>query len=244
MTKLYTTYAELYHKMYQTFIDYDEEYQYYKNLIGKEGANVLEVGCGSGQLANRFLRDGYSYTGIDVSATMLDIAKAELPSKHFHQMDMRDIKLTDSFDSVIITARSISYILSNNDVMATFRSIKKVLRTRGSLIFDFINAKTFIPSINENEIISHEVTIDGVRYKRESVFEKRIDTSWNWMWKSTFFKDKNGSYDEIGRDEAELRTFTADELELFLQLTGFKIQDILDRKVYAFDTKVIVARGR
>jgi hypothetical protein len=149
--------------------------------------------------------------------------------------------LMDSFDSVIITARSISYILSNNDVMATFRSIKKVLRGGGSLTFDFINAKTFIPSINEKEIISHEVTIEGVKYKRDSIFEKRIDTSWNWIWKSTFFKNNNGSYESIGNDEAELRTFTADELEIFLVLTGFKVQDILDRKVYAFDTGVIVA---
>ena len=144
--------------------------------------------------------------------------------------------------AVIITARSISYILSNNDVMATFQSVKNVLKNGGVLIFDFIDAKSFIPSINEKEVISHEVVIDNVRYKRESIFEKHIDTSWNWIWKSTFLKEEKAGYQEIGSDEAELRAFTADELEIFLSLSGFKILQVVDRKVYAFDTKVIVAQ--
>ena len=244
MTKLYTEYADLYHKMYQSFIDYDEEYQFYKTLLDKYSArNILEIGCGTGQLAKRFLNDGYTYTGIDVSMPMLEYARKEMPASHFFQMDMRDITLPSTFDGVIITARSISYILSNNDVMATFKSIKKVLKGKGVLIFDFIDAKSFIPSINEKEIISHEVVIDDIRYKRESIFEKNIDTSWNWIWKSTFFKEQEGGYHEIGSDEAELRTFTTDEMEIFLALAGFDTQKVLDRKVYAFHTKVIAARA-
>ena len=243
MTKLYTEYADLYNKMYQSFIDYGEEYQFYKGLLDNHNAkDILEIGCGTGQLAKRFLNDKYSYTGIDVSAPMLEYARKELPAHHFHEMDMRDIKLSTTFDGVIITARSISYILTNNDVMATFKSIKKILKGTGVLIFDFIDAKSFIPAINEEETISHEVVIDNIKYKRESIFEKHIDTSWNWIWKSTFFKEEKDGYQEIGSDQAELRTFTADELEIFLALTGYKIIKVLDRKVYAFDTKVIVAR--
>ena len=243
MTQLYTTYADLYHKMYQSFINYDEEYQFYKVLLDKRrAANILEIGCGTGQLARRFLRDGYSYTGIDVSMEMLEYARKELPSHHFHQMDMRDINLPAKFDAVIITARSISYILSNADVIATFRSVKNVVKDGGVLIFDFIDAKNFIPSINENEVISHEVVIDNVRYKRESIFERSIATSWNWIWKSTFMKEEKAGYQELGADKAELRAFTSDELEIFLFLTGFNILQVVDRKVYAFQTKVIVAQ--
>ena len=58
--------------------------------------------------------------GIDVSMPMLEYARKELPSHHFHQMDMREINLPSTFDGVIITARSISYILSNIDVIALF----------------------------------------------------------------------------------------------------------------------------
>ncbi|HEX6225117.1 MAG TPA: class I SAM-dependent methyltransferase [Chryseolinea sp.] len=245
MTKLYTTYAELYHKMYQSFIDYDEEYEFYRGLLHKCGKqDILEVGCGTGQLARRFITDGYRYMGIDVSDPMLEIAKKEMPSHHFCLMDMRAIDIAATFEAVVITARSISYILTNADVMATFKSVKNVLKDGGVVIFDFIDANRFIPAVKENEVISHDVVIDNIAYKRESIFQKRIDTSWNWLWKSTFMKEENGKYEEIGSDEAELRTFTTDELRIFLTLAGFEIIQVLDRKVYAFDTKVIVARKR
>ncbi len=42
-------------------------------------------------------------------------------------------------------------------------------------------------------------------------------------------KEENGLYQQIGTDEAELRAFTADELEIFLTLTGFKILQVLAR---------------
>jgi SAM-dependent methyltransferase len=242
VTQLYTTFAELYHKMYQSFIDYDEEYAFYKKLIDRKGSrSVLEIGCGTGELARRFLKDGYGYTGIDISATMLNYARKELPQNHFHEMDMRDITLPREFDAVLITARSISYILINNDVMSTFRSIKNVLNAGGMLIFDFIDAKHFIPSINQGETITHEVLVDNVKYKRESIFQRRIDSNWNWIWKSTFFKQDGGTFSAIGSDEAELRAFTADELEIFLSLTGFQVTQLINRKVYAFDTQVIEA---
>jgi SAM-dependent methyltransferase len=244
MTQLYTTYAELYHKMYQSLIDYDEEYNYYRNLIDEQGGrDILEIGCGTGQLARRFLENGYGYTGIDVSEEMLKYAASEVPSGHFHQMDMRDMRLPTQFDTVIITARSISYILTNEDLMATFRSVKNVLKKGGFLIFDFIDAMHFIPAIQEGETITHEVVLGNEKYKRESVFEKRISENWRWIWKSTFWKEEKRGYQEIGSDEAELRSFTKDELEIFLILSKLDVTAVLERKVYAFNTRVVVARN-
>lgn len=101
-------------------------------LVNKHGSKkILEVGCGTGQLAKRFLNDGYYYTGIDISTPMLEYAEKELPSQHFHEMDMRDIKLSGTFDAVIITVRSISYILINHDVIATLESVKNALDVGG-----------------------------------------------------------------------------------------------------------------
>ncbi|MFZ6012779.1 MAG: class I SAM-dependent DNA methyltransferase [Bacteroidota bacterium] len=243
MTQLYTTYADLYHKMYQSFIDYDEEYNYYKNLVDREGAKtILEIGCGTGQLAYRFVNDGYVYVGIDISDEMLNYARAVLPEKHFRKMDMRSLSFETPFDAVMITARSISYLLTNNDVNDAFRSIKNVLNKNGTLIFDFINAESFIPDISEDEVIHHEVMIDGVKYKRESMFNKKVTTSWNWIWRSTFLKEEQGKFETIGSDKAELRAFTVDEIGIFLKLSGFRVKDILERKVYAFDTRVVIAK--
>jgi hypothetical protein len=80
-----------------------------------------------------------------------------------------------------------------------------------------------------------------VKFERESIFKRRIDVNWNWVWKSTFRKEVGGRSIKIGTDEAELRAFTADELEIFLAITKYRIHQVIQRKVYAFDTQVIVA---
>lgn len=43
------------------------------------GGTVFEVGCGSGAQLYLFARDGFEVSGLDYSATMLDIAKKVLP---------------------------------------------------------------------------------------------------------------------------------------------------------------------
>jgi predicted TPR repeat methyltransferase len=78
--KLYTELAYLYDAIYQTFIDYDEEFKLYKNFMYKyEAHSVLEIGCGSGHLAKRFNTVGYDYEGFDLSQNMLNIAQKRVP---------------------------------------------------------------------------------------------------------------------------------------------------------------------
>jgi hypothetical protein len=50
MPQLYTCYADLYPKGHQSFIDFDEEYQFDKALLIKYDVNsILEIGCGTGE---------------------------------------------------------------------------------------------------------------------------------------------------------------------------------------------------
>lgn len=68
MTELYSTLAGVYHEMYQHIFDYDKEFSFYDSILKKNNcSSVLEVGCGSGMLARRFLKSGYEYLGVDYS---------------------------------------------------------------------------------------------------------------------------------------------------------------------------------
>ena len=68
------------------------------------GADVLEIGCGSGELGRRALEEGYAstYTGVELSTNAAEIARQFLTSVHCGDIEKLNIDLSgDGFDLVI-----------------------------------------------------------------------------------------------------------------------------------------------
>src|ERR1035437_880869 len=129
MTQLYTTLARVYHEMYQHVFDYDKEFFFYDSILKKNNCKkILEVGCGSGMLARRFLKNGYDYLGLDLFNEMLDIARAEVKEDCFVQCDMRHLTYDREFDSVLITGRSLAYITENQGILDTLTGVYRSLK--------------------------------------------------------------------------------------------------------------------
>src|SRR4051812_4026858 len=57
------------------------------------GADVLELGCGPGTVSPA-LADGRRYTGVDLSARQLALARERLPDAAFIQGDLTTIELS------------------------------------------------------------------------------------------------------------------------------------------------------
>lgn len=243
MTKLYSDLAHLYDAMYQTFIDYDKEFALYTDLLRQHQArSVLEIGCGSGHLAKRFTESQYDYQGVDISPQMLDIARRRCPEARFEQADMRTIATGRLFDAVLITARSISYIIHNQDILSTFRHIGQCLVSDGKLIFDFIDASTFLPGMDESALIEHRAAYEQQQYLRQSRYVPNLATGLTWDWHSAFFLETpDGQRRPIATDLATLRAFLPAEIQLLLRLAGFRIIDDYVVQTYAFSTVVVVA---
>ncbi|MEE1820304.1 UPF0146 family protein [Streptomyces sp. SP18ES09] len=66
------------------------------------GARVLDVGCGTGRpVADLLARAGCEVTGIDVSAEMVALARAQVPGARFEQCDVRAFEAPEGgFDAV------------------------------------------------------------------------------------------------------------------------------------------------
>lgn len=69
-----------------------------------QGANVLEVGCGTGELASTLMRKGVnSYVGVDVNPKMIKVARAKIdhPNFEFIADDFLNIQVGSKFDYAI-----------------------------------------------------------------------------------------------------------------------------------------------
>ena len=68
-----------------------------------EHATVLDAGSGSGEPVSRFLvNKGFEVVGVDLSDTMLKMARKNVPEAQFHKMDLLNLDFKkESFDGII-----------------------------------------------------------------------------------------------------------------------------------------------
>lgn len=242
MTNLYADLAKVYEAMYQTFIDYPKEYDFYSQIIKKYSKiNLLEIGSGTGRLAALFINNGFKYHGLDYSKEMIAIATANVPNGIFTEGDMRHFKLEKRVEGCIMTGRTISYLRTNQDINNMLSSVYHSLENKGIFCFDFIDANRFIPAIIPEKKVIHDAIFDGTHYLRKSLWTPHLVDGMDFQWASTYFKKKENGLEAIGEDHSIIRTFSVNELEVFLNINHFKVKEVIDKTSYAFPTYVIVA---
>lgn len=125
------------------FYDHDNEaradFEYCLRLAA--GArSVLDLGCGTGQLAAA-LAEGRSVTGVDPAGAMLDIARKRPGGDRVEwiQADARSIRLDRGFDLVVLTGHAFQVFLTPGDQNAVLHTIAHHLAPTGRFIFDTRN---------------------------------------------------------------------------------------------------------
>lgn len=119
---------------------YDEEFgndysdtmyidKFLKTINGKE---VLDIGCGVGNLTNYIFEKGYNIDGIDLSGAMLNIAKNRYKGINFYKMDMKNITITKKYDGIML-AYSLFH-LTKNEVKEALPKYYKLLNKDGTIL--------------------------------------------------------------------------------------------------------------
>jgi len=91
---------------------YDDKHQFVSKygeaviewLQPAKGEKILDVGCGTGQLANEIAQHGAVVTGIDKSPEMIEKAKAAYPNLQFEVKDVTAFSFDEPFDAVFSNA--------------------------------------------------------------------------------------------------------------------------------------------
>ena len=100
------------------------------------GSAVLDLCCGTGQLAAELSRQGYRTTGLDGSERMIEIARQNAPDVAFVVQDARNIALPRRFSAVFSTFDSLNHVMSLDELEQVFQSVFTVLEDGGYFAFD------------------------------------------------------------------------------------------------------------
>ena len=229
MTILYTKLAYLYHEMYQNLFDYQKDFECYHQRLQQYGCrSISEIGCGSGNLAAYFVANGYAYQGLDASPDMLEIAREIEPAATYILGDMRSLEMADEFDAILITGRSFSYLNTNWDVLNTLKGINRALHPEGLLCFDNFNADKIIHP--EPKVFEQTSSFKGKTFQRISSKTLNLDHGWTENWTAKYLVSEEGKPTQEFDDISILRSFTKDELTIFLRLAGFGMEEWIDQE--------------
>jgi SAM-dependent methyltransferase len=113
--------------------------------LGLTGRRALDVGCGTGKSTAALLQRGYSVLACDISEGMVREAQAKFPSQSdaFMVADMRELPVLGEFDLVLCLDDAVNYLLSDDDLEATFAGVAASLSPDGVFAFDLNSLRTY-----------------------------------------------------------------------------------------------------
>ncbi len=103
-----------------------------RSKLGPGRHHILELGVGGGHLLSH-LTPEFQATAADISEPMLALSRRLNPQVIHHLGDMRYLRLNQVYDAVLIHD-GVSYLLTEEDLSATFDTAKAHLRPGGLLI--------------------------------------------------------------------------------------------------------------
>jgi len=99
-------------------------------------ARILDLCCGTGQLARALAQRGYQVTGIDGSEEMIRLVHINVPDVEFLVEDARTFRLPAIYHAVMSTYDSLNHIMSLEELSRVFRNVYACLQQGGLFLFD------------------------------------------------------------------------------------------------------------
>jgi SAM-dependent methyltransferase len=178
------------------------------DFAGWRGKRVLDVGCGAGTDLARFARGGALTTGVDVSASAIDLARRNFEQQglrgEFREADGEQLPFDDETFDLVFAHGVVQYTPNGHRLIDEAR---RVLKPGGTAIFQVYNRISWLnalsrvmkvplehedaPVLRKYSIGEFKALLDGFRDVRivEERFpvKSRLHKGWKGVLFNTFF---------------------------------------------------------
>ena len=120
-------------------------FDYFRQVLGNDknltGLKVLDIGCGGGLLSEKFAQAGAQVTGIDLSASSLEVARCHAGQQglqiEYRQASAEKLPFDpDSFD-LVVCCDFLEHVSDRLEVFLT--EMVRVLKPGGLFLYDTVN---------------------------------------------------------------------------------------------------------
>ncbi len=145
-------------------VDYVSWADFIEKIVEKECKSrpelVLDLGSGTGKMTLELASRGYDMTGIDYSAEMLDIARAEAEKRGYDILwlcqDMREFELYGTVDLAVCCLDGINHLTTAEDLGKCLSLVHNYLIPDGIFIFDINGKAKFENTYAQNAYVIEE----------------------------------------------------------------------------------------
>jgi SAM-dependent methyltransferase len=193
--------------------------QFLKNNI-EEDKYIIDVACGSGRHANVLSKAGYCIIGIDISVTLLKIAK-QRGATNLVMGDLRFLPFkSDIFNAAISMDTSFGYMQSKKDDLQSITEVRRILTKGAKFILDVFNREKLVAKYHEKTSLKNLREYHSFYLEQERTVNKsktRLCDIWT-------INDKIGGPPK--HFVHSVRLYKPNELEALLLDEGFTINSL------------------
>ncbi|HEU4559200.1 MAG TPA: class I SAM-dependent methyltransferase [Longimicrobium sp.] len=212
-------------ELYDALLPGGAHLPFYAALADRQGGPVLELACGTAQIAVEIAARGHRTTGLDLSASMLRAARERADAAGVElrlvEGDMRRFELGERFGLVFIPRNSLLHCTGTEDILAVFHAARRHLAEGGVFAFDVFNPDVRILATPPGRR-SHVMTVPTERWGEVTVEAASDYDTASQVNRATWFISTASERDRWV-EPLHLRSIFPQELPLLLERGGFRL---------------------
>lgn len=225
-TEVFARYARFYELFYRGK-DYASEARFVHELLGGHGegaATLLDIGCGTGAHARELAKLGWQVAGVDLSPTMLEIARSRTPAEagiEFFTGAAADFALQRTFTAVVSLFHVVSYQTGSDEALRMFKNVRRHLVPGGRFVFDFWHGPGVLadpPAVRVQRLETDEFRLTRIAEPTHHVEKSIIEVSYELLVEAIATNRL-----ERVREVHRMRYFSLDEIRELLRAAGFSV---------------------
>ena len=225
--KIFDQYSFFYDLIYKNK-DYGSEVRFIdkviKKYLRKKNKKILSLGCGTCNHDILLAKKGYEITGVDLSSSMLDIARIKIEKAHLStkvkliNSDIRTMSIDTEHDLAIALFNIVGYQTTNKDIGEMLQSVSKVIQSKGLFLFDC----WYMPAVLSDKPTDRIKEVRVGKSELIRLTQSTLNQSLNTIdIKFHVIETQNGMIKNDVEEVHSMRYWSLPELEMHLNTNGF-----------------------